>query len=182
MSDLRGAISTTVVTAHPNGIIVVDNNVLSILSSMDRRAGGGTSYLDSLFDSGRQVIITDTVLGESDNGNPDSPFMLWLNSNLESERIQEYSTGIPHVEGSHNGERSIDVAVAHFSSNNDVVILSEDRNWAPWDGHFLNSGNPATDSVSLSRSPEPLSGNFIITTTDYFNSLFIGGQPVARSP
>jgi hypothetical protein len=94
-------ISDHLVTGNPNSFLIVDNSVLSLLSSIDRfingsgSIGGATATLDRLFSTGRQIVITDTVQGEALEPGASGLFRQWIDKNIANGNILVAKTGFP---------------------------------------------------------------------------------------
>jgi hypothetical protein len=139
--------------------LYVDNDVLTTLALAGLKMpvpGASKFFLNALFDSGRQVVITSNVKNEAIvdpfNFPKDKLLDEWMREN--SSRIREVSTSI--VSGPDKGERSILQAI-EGSPNESSWILSAD--------------NSFFGSASL---PNNVEGPHF-TTADFLNHALIGG-------
>lgn len=112
------------------GQLVVDTTTLITLAKSESNGAA----LNLLFNTGRQVVITSTVLGEATanmNYQDAQTISNWVNANLQtgapSPRLIVDNNSLNPAPGSSNiGEKSIIDYVNRSNSNVDIRVISDD--------------------------------------------------------
>jgi len=155
------------------GYLVVDSSTLGTLAGADPSGG----LLNILLNSGRHVVITDTVLGEMSGAktptNIKQTFKDWYETNSSS--ILNYANPLDPIAGSvpNGGEISINNFITEYQAGNtDIRVVTDDLKWLAG-----TNGLPAariltgTSGVNLT-TPEYLTDQLLsgtITPLSYLN-------------
>jgi 20S proteasome alpha/beta subunit len=147
-------------------VLLVDAGVLGVLAQAGK--------LDLLLSSGRQIVVTKTILGEVVTTNdPDAAGFKrsqavseWLKNNAGTVKVDDALAYPPP--GNDNGEASMQMYASAFGSQKDIRMLSNDTNFI--------YGPKAGGFDSFNRNSIAGTSGTNLTTTEYVNDLFLSGE------
>jgi len=106
--------------------LLVDANSLIGLLDID-----GTKGLDILFSEGRQVVITETILGEIERDRDDFPqkakWDSWLADNQQSGKLKVVENVIDYGSRRNAGEDTLKDYAKKFGADIDIRAIAEEK-------------------------------------------------------